>query len=209
MSSKFNVAVLISGGGTTLRNLIERQQADELDATIALVISSNSQAKGIHFAETAGIRVQVFDHREFTDPDSISNEIFTACREADIELVALGGFLRKLKIPNDFVNRVVNIHPSLIPAYCGAGMYGMRVHQAVIENGSPITGCTVHFVDNQFDHGPIIAQESVQVQKEESPEELAARVFELECELYPRVINAIARGEIRVDGDVVVPREPG
>ena len=196
----FSIAVLISGGGTTLRNLIEKRSKGQLSAYIELVISSSPQAKGLRFADDAGIETVVVDHHQFRKPAEISDQVFSQCRRASIDLVVMGGFLRKVVIPRDFVNRVVNIHPSLIPAFCGAGYYGMRVHEAVIRDGALISGCTVHFVDDQFDHGPIIAQESLQINENETPQSLASRIFELECELYPRVINAIAEGRIEVHG---------
>ncbi len=198
----FQFAVAISGGGTTLRNLIEWQQAGKLKAKIGLVISSNHQAAGLQFAKQAGIETAIFDYREFKTAASISDVMFDACRKRKMPLLAMGGFLRKVLIPPDFRNRVINIHPSLIPAYCGKGMYGMRVHRAVIENGSAISGCTVHFVDDQFDHGPIVAQESVPVEQL-TAEELQKRVFEKECQLYPQVINAIAEGRVNVVGELV------
>ena len=200
---KFKIAVLISGGGTTLRNLIEKRDAGLLDVDIALVISSKPDAGGLQFARQAAIDFEVFDHQEFNKPEAISERIFAACRDAQIDLVVMGGFLRKVVIPDDFANRVVNIHPSLIPAFCGKGMYGMRVHRAVVEKGSPVSGCTVHFVDNQFDHGPIIAQESVSV-GDSTAEQLQQLVFLAECDLYPKVIGFIARGEVKVVGDEVV-----
>lgn len=208
-TDRFTLAVLVSGGGTTLRNLIAWRQARRLQAEIELVISSKRDAGGLQFAEQAAIPATVFDYREYPDAGSLSEPVFAACRQRDIDLVVMGGFLRQVDIPADFENRVVNIHPSLIPAFCGAGMYGMRVHRAVLEKGARISGCTVHFVDNQYDHGPIIAQQSVPVLDDDSPETLAARVFDSECQLYPRVINAIAAGQVEVVGDEVLVRDPG
>lgn len=202
----FRIAVLISGGGTTLKNLIDQSAQGHLQAEIRLVISSNPQAGGLNYAATAGIEAAVFDHRVYSNAETISDEIFAACRNAEIDLVVMGGFLRKLVIPEDFTNRVVNIHPSLIPAYCGKGMYGMRVHAAVVEEGALLTGCTVHFVDNQYDHGPIIAQASLKV-GDATPQALQRMVFEKECELYPAVVNAIATGQVTVTGDEVVVQE--
>ena len=195
---------MISGGGTTLKNLLEKKMKGELDVNIRTVISSNQDAGGLAFAMLAGIEHSIYNHLEFSTPEALSEKIFTHCRNAGIDLVVMGGFLRKLVIPEDFTNRVVNIHPSLIPAFCGEGMYGQRVHEAVLEKGSAVTGCTVHFVDNDFDHGPIIAQQSVNVAPEDTPETLAGRVFEAECDLYPKVIGSIARGEVEVVGEEVV-----
>ena len=201
---EFNIAVLISGGGTTLRNLIAVRDAGQLDVNISLVISSKPEVGGIAIAESASIPIHVFDHRQFSTAEALGERVFQVCHSASIDLVVMGGFLRKLRIPSDFKNHVINIHPSLIPAYCGKGMYGLRVHEAVLNQGAKLTGCTVHFVDNQYDHGPIIAQQTVPVEPNDTPQSLAARVFQAECQLYPRVINTIASGTIRVVGDEVI-----
>jgi phosphoribosylglycinamide formyltransferase-1 len=185
---KFPIAVLISGGGTTLRNLIEWQRLGELGVDFALVISSNAKAKGLEFAQEADIPCEVVSRKSFADCDAHSEAVF------------MGGYLEFLKIPSDFLNRVINIHPSLIPAFCGKGFYGERVHKAVIEMGVKLTGCTVHFVDNQFDHGPIIAQRSCAVLDCDTPETVQRRVAESEFQLYPAAIDAIARGRVWVEG---------
>src|SRR5207244_9125607 len=114
--------------------------------------------------------------------------IFDRCREARLDLACLAGFLQLLPVPDDFAGRVMNIHPALIPAFCGKGFYGHRVHEAVLEYGVKVTGCTVHFVDNEYDHGPIILQRSVPVIDDDTHETLAARVFEQECDAYPEEI---------------------
>jgi len=189
------LAVLISGSGTTLRNLLQWQTAGKLAAQIVLVGSSSADAAGLQSAAAAGIPCFVVDHRTVRDEVEFSRQIFTRCRELTVDYVVLGGFLRKLRIPADFERRVVNIHPSLIPAFAGKGFYGRRVHEAVLRQGCKVTGCTVHFVDDEFDHGPIIDQAAVRVQDSDTPETLAARVFAAECELYPAVINRLAGTE--------------
>jgi folate-dependent phosphoribosylglycinamide formyltransferase PurN len=138
----------------------------------------------------------VVSHKEVRDEQAFSEQIFAACRRAEVDYVALGGFLRKLRIPSDFARRVINIHPSLIPSFSGKGFYGRRVHEAVLRQGCRVSGCTVHFVDDLFDHGPIIDQEAVRVEEDDTPESLAARVFAAECQLYPSVINRIAAGHV-------------
>lgn len=198
MSEPFKMTVLISGGGTTLKNLIQWSAEGRLSGKLVQVISNNSTAKGLAFAAEAGIPATVIRHRDFADVDSFSQAIFDKCRETETDLVVMGGFLRRLKIPADFENRVVNIHPSLIPAFCGEGFYGSRVHAGVLDYGCKLTGCTVHFVDDQYDHGPIIAQQAVSVFANDTPEVLAARVFDQECELYPRTLNALAEGRVSV-----------
>ena len=200
MPKPFNISVMISGGGTTLKNLIDRHDRNELDAQIVQVISNKAEAGGLQYAADAKIDSLVIDHRAHDDIESFSNAIFNAARLAGVDLVVMGGFLRRVAIPEDFVNRVINIHPSLIPAFCGKGNYGRRVHQAVVDYGCKISGCTVHFVDDQYDHGPIIGQRTVEVNASDTADSLAAKVFEAECELYPQVINAIATGKVQVSG---------
>ncbi|MEL7496785.1 MAG: phosphoribosylglycinamide formyltransferase [Planctomycetota bacterium] len=196
----FRISVLISGGGTTLRNLIQYRDKGKLNVDFAHVISNNPNAGGLEFAHDAKIPYSVINHRDFDDEEAFSDEMFKTMIAAETDLVVMGGFLRRLKIPTEFTNRVVNIHPSLIPAFCGKGNYGSRVHQAVIEYGCKVSGCTVHFVDDHYDHGPIIAQSTVPVFVDDDALKLAARVFDAECQLYPAVIEAIGQGSITIDG---------
>jgi phosphoribosylglycinamide formyltransferase-1 len=199
-TSKMPIAVLISGGGTTLRNLIERQQRDALPIDIRLVISSSPTAKGLQFATDAGIPAYIIEKTKKLSPAEYEQRNFDLCRAAGVKYVVMAGFLKHLPIPADFENRVINIHPSLIPAFCGQGMYGLKVHQAAIDYGAKISGCTVHFVDNQFDHGPIIGQWPVPVQDDDTADALQARVFAAECAAYPAVLRALAADKIVVRG---------
>jgi formyltetrahydrofolate-dependent phosphoribosylglycinamide formyltransferase len=194
------LAVLISGGGTTLANLIEKIHAGRLRVEIALVVSSSAGAGGLRFAREAGIPTAVLDPGEFSGQDLFSRAIFDCCRQAGAGLVVMGGFLKRITIPNDFANRVTNIHPGLIPAFCGAGYYGHHVHEAVLEYGAKLSGCTVHFADNHDDHGPVILQRAVPVLDDDTPDTLAARVFAAECEAYPAALELIAAGRVRVEG---------
>ncbi len=203
MKQPISIAVLISGGGTTLKNLIDRIEATTLNAQIELVISSTPTAGGLAFAADANIPTQVIAHKDFSTRESFSESIFTALRESAADLIVMGGFLRQLAIPADFENKIINIHPSLIPAFCGKGNYGRRVHQAVLDYGAKLTGSTVHFVDDDYDHGPIIAQMPVSVEPGDTADTLAKRVFATECELLPEVINRIASGKVRVTGRIV------
>ena len=199
-TSPLDIAVLISGGGTTLHNLLQKKVAGQLNATIQLVVSSNAQAPGLRFATDASIPTLVVEKKDHPTPESFSAAIFDACRSANVRLVVMGGFLQHVLIPGDFVNRVTNIHPALIPAFCGKGYYGSRVHQAVLDYGAKVSGCTVHFVDDHYDHGPIILQRIVEVISGDTPKSLAERVFREECVAYPDAINLIADGRVRVDG---------
>jgi formyltetrahydrofolate-dependent phosphoribosylglycinamide formyltransferase len=192
MNHPIRLAVLISGSGTTLQNFIDRIADGRLVANIAIVISSNAKAFGIQRARSANLPVEVIRREDFDSVASFSHAIFDQCRTVNAELVTLAGFLKLLNIPTDFVNRVINIHPALLPAFGGKGMYGQHVHRAVLESGMRVSGCSVHFVDDQFDHGPIILQRQVPVLDDDTPDSLAARVFERECEAYPEAIRLFA-----------------
>lgn len=196
----FRIAVLISGGGTTLRNLIEKIDAGQLPIEIALVVSSSPTARGLQFAHDADIPEVVLERKAFGSQEDFSRDIFDRCRQAHADLVVMAGFLKRLTIPDDFANRVVNIHPALIPAFCGAGFYGHHVHEAALEYGVKLSGCTVHFADNQYDHGPVIVQQAVPVLDDDTPETLAARIFEAECEAYPEALRLLAAGRVTVEG---------
>ena len=199
-NGELRLAVLISGGGTTLKNLIAKIDAGQLAARIELVLSSNSRAAGLAFATESNIPTAIVDRSAFDSPEAYSQAIFGPCRELGIELVVMGGFLKHVLIPPDFDGKVVNIHPALIPSFCGKGYYGERVHSAVLEYGAKVSGCTVHFVDNQYDHGPIILQKVLDVNHDDTPTTLAQRIFELECEAYPEAIQMFAQGRLKLDG---------
>ena len=186
------LAVLLSGSGRTLENLLRREKNGELPATVELVLSNREGVRGVTIAESAGIQTIVNPQGE-ASLQAWSTSLFDSCREANIDLVVMAGFLQLVAIPDDFVNRVINIHPSLLPAFGGKGFYGNRVHTAVIERGVTTSGCTVHFVDNEYDHGSVLLQRQVPVASDDSPETLAARVFLEECEALPEAINLLAQ----------------
>jgi phosphoribosylglycinamide formyltransferase 1 len=194
------VAVWISGGGTTLRNLIAKRDAGELPIEIRSVTSSAEGAGGLQIAQRAGIPTRVITRRSHASLQAYSQAMFDPCRDEQVQLVVMAGFLKLVPIPGDFDHRVTNIHPGLIPAFCGHGMYGNHVHQAVIDYGAKISGCTVHFVDNQYDHGPIILQRVCDVLDDDTAQSLAARVFQVECDAYPTALRWIAEGRLSVAG---------
>jgi len=198
--SPLRLVVLISGGGTTLRNFIEKIASGQLDAEILLVISSSPSAGGLEIARQADIPTEIVQRKDFDTTEDFSRTVFDHCRRVEGHLVALAGFLKLLVIPDDFQGRTMNIHPALIPAFCGKGYYGLRVHQAVLDYGTKVTGCTVHFVDARYDRGPIILQKVVPVLAGDTPEILAARVFEQECEAYPEALRLFAEGSLRIEG---------
>jgi len=194
------LGVLISGGGTTLENFLRQIESGKLQAEIPLVIASRPRCGGIPKAERAGLKCAVVNRREFGSVSEYSEAIFARCREARVDLVTLAGFLSLLEIPHDFYMRVMNIHPALIPSFCGRGQYGHHVHEAAIARGVKVSGCTVHFADNDYDEGPIIVQHCVPVHEGDTPETLAARVFEAECEAYPEAIRLFAAARLEVHG---------
>lgn len=205
--SRLKIAVLISGSGRTLKNFIDLAAEDQLPVEIKLVVSSSPTAGGLKFAEEAGVPTCVVRREGFAKgaagDEAFGNAIFAACRDANVDYVAMAGFMKLAPVPPDFAGRVVNIHPALIPAFCGAGMYGDRVHKAVLDAGVKVTGCTVHFVDNVYDHGPIIWQQPVPVFEDDTPDMLGKRVFEAEKEAYPHVLRLLASGRIKLDDNRV------
>jgi formyltetrahydrofolate-dependent phosphoribosylglycinamide formyltransferase len=200
MMAPLRLAVLLSGSGTTLQNLLDRIAAGRLSVQLVRVVSSKADAFGLERAKRAGISTAVVERRSCASADEFSRRIFEQMRAAEADLICLAGFLQLLPIPDDFRGRVMNIHPSLIPAFCGKGFYGHRVHEAVLASGVKVSGCTVHFADNEYDHGPIILQYPVPVRENDTPETLAARVFEQECEAYPEAIRLFAEGKLRIEG---------
>jgi formyltetrahydrofolate-dependent phosphoribosylglycinamide formyltransferase len=200
MNQPIRLAVLLSGSGTTLQNLIDRLADGRLRAQVVCVISSNPNALGLKRAADASIPTFVVERKACSSRQEFSQRIFDPCRAAGVELVCLGGFLQLLEIPPDFESRVLNIHPALIPAFSGKGFHGRHVHEAALETGVKVSGCTVHFADNQYDHGPIVLQRVVPVLDDDTPETLAARVFAEECEAYPEAIQLFAQGRLYIEG---------
>jgi phosphoribosylglycinamide formyltransferase 1 len=200
MTQPIRLAVLLSGSGTTLQNLLDRCADGRLPAQVVLVVSNNADAFGLTRAENAGVPTAVVERKECASREEFSQRIFAHCREAGADLVCMAGFLQLVRIPDDFAGRVMNIHPSLIPTFCGKGYYGHRVHEAALEAGVKVSGCTVHFADNQYDHGPIIVQRVVPVHDDDTADLLAERVFRQECEAYPEAIRLFAEGRLRIEG---------
>jgi phosphoribosylglycinamide formyltransferase 1 len=202
-STPLTLAVLISGSGTTLGNLLQKAAAGLLNARVEVVVASNPRAGGLEIARAAGVGAVVANRSSFETVEAFSQAVFDPCRGAQVDLVVMGGFLKLVRIPDDFSGRVMNIHPALIPAFCGRGFYGRQVHESVLARGCKVSGCTVHFVDNVYDHGPIILQQAVPVQESDTPETLAERVFAAECEAYPRAIELFAARRLKIEGSVV------
>jgi phosphoribosylglycinamide formyltransferase-1 len=189
MSEPAKLAVFVSGSGRSLENLIERTQRGDLDGRIALVLSNTPRAYALERARRHEIPGVVIDPDRRLSVDEFSRDAFAAVESFDCEVVVMAGFLRLLRIPARWIGRVLNIHPSLLPAFGGKGFYGERVHKAVLERGVKFTGCTVHYVDNEYDHGPILLQRCIPVRDDDTPETLAARVFEEEKLALPEALR--------------------
>jgi formyltetrahydrofolate-dependent phosphoribosylglycinamide formyltransferase len=190
VSLTIDIAVLVSGSGTTLQNLIDEIAAGRLAARISIVIASRPNLGALDKAAAAGLPSVVVERRQFADAAAFSEAVFRHVGAAD--LVCMAGWLQLLPIPPAFENRVINIHPALLPQFGGRGMYGKHVHEAVLKAGCKISGCTVHFVDNEYDHGPIILQRRCDVLADDTAKTLAARVFEEEKIAYPQAIAMFA-----------------
>jgi formyltetrahydrofolate-dependent phosphoribosylglycinamide formyltransferase len=197
------LGVLISGGGTTLVNIQNRIERGDLNARVAIVISSRSTVAGVERAKKAGLDVEIVRKKDYADIDGFSKRIEEVLVSAEVDLVVQGGWLCLWKIPQRYENRVMNIHPALLPSFGGRGMWGHHVHEAVLEAGCKISGCTVHFCTNEYDKGPIIVQRACEAKDSDTAETLAARVFEQECIAYPAAIKLFSEGRIIVDGGKV------
>ncbi|NBO91571.1 MAG: phosphoribosylglycinamide formyltransferase [Planctomycetia bacterium] len=195
MKSLIRIGILLSGSGTTLQNLLDREVA-----RVACVVSSRADAFGVERARRAGIPTTIVERKAFGDRETFTAATLGPCREAGVNLICMAGYLQLLTIPGDFAGRILNIHPSLLPSFGGKGMHGLNVHKAVLEAGVKLSGCTVHFADNEYDRGPIVVQKAVAVSEEDTPETLQARVFAAECEAYPEAIELFASGRLHIEG---------
>jgi len=198
------IAVLVSGGGRSLENLAEHIADGRLNARIALVLSNREDAFALERARRLGLDAVCLPHGAFDGPQEYSRAVFQEIEARGCELVVLAGFLRLLLLPEAWIGRVLNIHPALLPAFGGKGYYGDRVHRAVLEAGVQRTGCTVHYVTNEYDAGPIVLQRSIPVLPGETADELAGRVFEQEKLALPEACRLHLTGAVRLRAGEVV-----
>lgn len=196
----FRVAVLLSGNGTSLENLFEHMDRGEVPGEVCVVISSKAKAFGLERARRRGIPAIAVARTEHPDITAFNDALHAELAKHDVDLIALLGFLSLFELRGQYEGRVINVHPALIPAFCGHGFYGHRVHEAVLEAGVDTTGATVHFVDEEYDKGPILIQESVPVQTGDTPDSLAERVQAAERRLVPQAIRLIAEGRVQIEG---------
>lgn len=203
-SNPLRVGCLISGGGRTVLNLEEAIARGEVPARIEVVVAHREDIAGVRRCRDAGLRVEVVPTSDGRSRDELAAGIDAVLESAGVELVCLAGYLRHFRVDDRWTDRVINIHPSLLPRHGGRGMYGDRVHAAVLEAGDRESGCTVHLVDEIYDHGGVILQRRCPVRTDDSIETLAGRVFEQECLALPQAVTGIARGDVRLqDGRVL------
>ena len=202
-SKPTRLGVLISGGGRTMVNIQNRIEAGELNAEIVLVISSRADVKGIERAKNIGLEPRIIRRKDFDDIDSFSSKIFEELKKARVDLVVQAGWLCLWQIPKEYDNKVMNIHPALLPSFGGQGMWGHHVHEAVLKAGCKVSGCTVHFCTNEYDVGPIIVQRSCEVNDDDDADSLAARVFEQECIAYPEAIQLFCENRLVIENGII------
>ena len=206
------LAVLVSGGGTNLQAIIDAISAGKItNACISVVISNNANAYALERARAHGIEALCISPKDFESREAFNQAFLDKLNSYNVDLVVLAGFLVVLPemMIKEYTNRIVNIHPSLIPSFCGKGFYGLKVHEGVLARGVKVTGATVHFVDEGTDTGPIILQKAVEVEQGDTPEVLQRRVMEqAEWVILPKAIDLIESGKVAVeDGHVIIAKE--
>ncbi len=206
INNPFKIAFFLSGSGTTLENLLEYIASHKVKATVSVVVSSRENAYGIKRAENWNIPYEVVPFKQYkNDIEHYSKEISKKLFNYPVDLIVFGGFMSPYFPDDRYINKVINIHPALIPSFSGKGYYGDRVHRAVLKSGVKITGCTIHFVDKEYDNGPIIAQQCVPVLDGDTIEILQKRVSAVEKKLYPTIIQAIVENRVSIaDNKVTV-----
>lgn len=209
--SKLKIAVLVSGGGTNLQAIIDKIASGEITNTeIALVFSNNRKAYALERAKMAGIPAKALSPKQFENREAFNDAVLELIEESKADLIVLAGCLMYIppKLIEKYHNRIINIHPSLIPSFCGKGYYGLTVHEKALERGVKVTGATVHFVDEVLDNGPIILQKAVMIEEGDTPEVLQRRVMEqAEWVILPKAIDLIANGKISVENGIAHIKE--
>lgn len=199
---QLKIGVLISGSGTNLQSLIDNVKKGNIDGKITVVISNKSDAYGLERARQHNIKSVFIDQKEYENSDSFNEAVLKELKNCGVELVVLAGYLKILSrnFIDTYRNRIINIHPSLIPSFCGKGYYGLKVHEAAVNYGVKVSGATVHFVDEEADGGPIIIQETVKVDFTDTPEKLQKKVLKIEHKILPQAVKLFCEGRLDVVG---------
>ena len=204
------VAVFVSGKGTNLLNIIRKSKDGFLRSDVRLVISDRD-CEAIENSKRAGILTKVADPKSFRDESEFGDTLLEVLKEAEIDFIVLAGYLKKIpdSVIKNYANRIINIHPALLPSFGGKGMYGMKVHQAVVDYGCKVSGVTVHLVDVEYDHGPVVLQKCVPVSGDDTAEMLASKIHQLEYELLPEAIKLFESNQVKIEGRRVVVSPKG
>lgn len=201
------IAILVSGGGTNLQAIIDSIQSGKItNASIEVVISNKPNAFALDRAKQNNIKAQCINPKDFSKREDFNLALLEAIDSYNVDLIVLAGYLVIVPeiVIKKYTNRIINIHPSLIPSYCGTGFYGLKVHEGVLERGNKVTGATVHFVDEGTDTGPIILQKAVVVEEDDTPEILQKRVMEqAEWNILPEAIDLIANNQLKIENNIV------
>jgi phosphoribosylglycinamide formyltransferase-1 len=197
---KLNLVVLASGGGTNLQAIINNIEAGKLNAQIKAVISNNSKAGALERARNHNIPAIHLNHKQFATPEEFDEKLLSILKENETDFLVLAGYMKMLSptVVRTYKNRILNIHPALLPSFGGSGMYGIHVHEAVIKAGVKVTGVTVHVVDEIYDHGAIVMQKTVPVLDDDTPESLAERVLKVEHQTYSEALQLFAEGKVEI-----------
>lgn len=197
-----NIAVFASGRGSNFQAILKAIDDGALPARVTLLVSNNSNAGALELARSQNIPAIHLSQKQFSSEDAYGEQLLELLKRHDVQLIALAGYMKRIptKVIEQFRRRILNIHPALLPAFGGAGMYGIHVHEAVLAAGVKITGATVHIVDEEYDKGPIVMQRAVEVLSGDTPETLAARVLPVEHEIYPKALAAFANNRVRIEG---------
>lgn len=196
-----NIGVFASGRGSNFQAILDAIQQDILPARVTLVLSNKGDAGALEIARTHSLPAVHLSIRQFPDEVSFASAMLDALTKHDVQVIALAGYLKKIPsiVVRQYRNRILNIHPALLPLFGGAGMYGHYVHEAVIASGARLSGATVHLVDEEYDRGPIVLQKTVQVEEHDTPETLAAKVLKIEHEIYPLALKAFAEQRVTIN----------
>lgn len=199
------LGVFASGRGSNFVAILDAIDRGKLNAEVQILLSNNADAGALETAQSRGIPTAVVNRKDFQNRDDFINEMVSTLKSHRVDIVALAGYMKKIpaEVIREFPYRIVNIHPALLPAFGGKGSYGGHVHEAVLEYGCKISGVTVHFIDEIYDHGPIIAQRTVPVENEDTPKDLAARVLKVEHQIYAEVLQWFAEGKVEIKSNKV------
>lgn len=197
-----NIAVFASGRGSNFQAILTAITEGRLPARVTLLVSNNSKSGALELARSQNIPAIHLSQMQFSSEELYVGRLLELLARYEVDLIALAGYMKRVptRVIERFRNKILNIHPALLPAFGGAGMYGIHVHEAVLEAGARTTGATVHIVDEEYDNGPIVMQKSVEVSPNDTPETLAAKVLPVEHEIYPKALAAFARNRVRIEG---------